>query len=47
MFIIGTHPEFEEDSERDGSPAVEKINDYGSDWNLMKKAVQWCLKENL
>ncbi len=46
VFIIGTHPEFEEDSERDGSPAVEKINDYGSDWDLMKKAAQWCLKIN-
>jgi glutamine amidotransferase-like uncharacterized protein len=45
VFIIGTHPEFEEDSERDGSPAVEKINDYGSDWDLMKKAAQWCLKK--
>ncbi len=46
VFIIGTHPEFEEDSERDGLPAVEEINDYGSDWDLMKKAVKWCMKGN-
>lgn len=45
VFIIGTHPEFEEDSERDGLPIVEEINDYGSDWDLMKKASQWCLKK--
>ena len=45
VFIIGTHPEFEEDSERDGFPAVEEINDYGSDWDLMKKATQWCLRK--
>jgi glutamine amidotransferase-like uncharacterized protein len=45
VFIIGTHPEFEEDSERDGFPAVEKMNDYSSDWDLMKKATQWCLKK--
>ena len=45
VFIIGTHPEFEEDSERDGFPAIEKMNDYGSDWDLMKKAVQWCLRK--
>lgn len=47
VFIIGTHPEFEENSERDGFPAVEKMNDYGSDWNMMKKAAQWCLKKKV
>ena len=45
VFIIGTHPEFEEDSERDGLPVVEGINDFGSDWDLMKNAAQWCLKK--
>jgi glutamine amidotransferase-like uncharacterized protein len=39
VFIIGIHPEFEEDSERDGLPVVEGINDYGSDdiLTLLKK----------
>ena len=45
VFIIGSHPEFEEDSERDGLPASDKFNDQGSDWDLMKKAAQWCLKK--
>ncbi|MBA7471719.1 hypothetical protein ES707_07029 [subsurface metagenome] len=43
VFIIGTHPEFEEDSDRDGFPPNDKWDDYGSDWDLMKKAVLWCL----
>jgi glutamine amidotransferase-like uncharacterized protein len=43
VFIIGTHPEFEEDSDRDGFPPNDEWNDYGSDWDLMKKAVLWCL----
>ena len=48
VFIIGTHPEFEEDSERDGLPPSDNFDDQGSDWYLMKKAAQWCLKkENL
>lgn len=45
VFIIGTHPEFEEDSDRDGFPPVEELDDRGSDWDLMKKAVIWCLKK--
>ncbi|MCK4358520.1 MAG: hypothetical protein KAW92_07220 [Candidatus Cloacimonetes bacterium] len=45
VFIIGTHPEFEEDSERDGLPPIEELDDRGSDWDLMKKATLWCLKK--
>ena len=45
VFIIGTHPEFEEDSERDGFPASDVWDDRGSDWELMRRAVLWCLKE--
>ncbi len=45
VFIIGTHPEFEEDSDRDGTDFADKFDDKGSDWGLMKKAVLWCLKE--
>ncbi|KPK73771.1 hypothetical protein AMJ87_00755 [candidate division WOR_3 bacterium SM23_60] len=42
VFIIGTHPEFEEDSERDGVTFGDGFDDRGSDWDLMKKAAMWC-----
>jgi len=45
VFIIGTHPEFEENSDRDGFPPNDEWDDRGSDWDLMKKAVLWCLNE--
>ncbi|RKY73778.1 hypothetical protein DRQ00_12205 [candidate division KSB1 bacterium] len=45
VFIIGTHPEFEEDSDRDGVDFADEFDDRGSDWELMKKAALWCLKK--
>lgn len=57
VFLIGTHPEIEEDSDRDGVTlqatvikgvtylGEDKLDDRGSDWDLMKKAVLWCLKK--
>ncbi len=45
VFIIGTHPEFEEDSDRDGYPPEDNMDDLGSDWDLMKRATDWCLKK--
>lgn len=57
VFITGTHPEIEEDSDRDGVvfndtvingtiyPGEDKLNDQGSDWDLMKNATLWCLKK--
>jgi len=45
VFLIGTHPEFEEDSERDGTAFADSLDDKGSDWDLMKKAVLWCFKK--
>lgn len=42
VFIIGTHPEFEEDSDRDGFPPDSTLDDMGSDWELMEKATLWC-----
>ncbi|RKY74481.1 hypothetical protein DRQ00_11760 [candidate division KSB1 bacterium] len=37
VFIIGTHPEFQEDSDRDGVDFADEFDDRGSDWKLMKK----------
>lgn len=44
VFLIGTHPEIEEDSDRDGVTFGDELEDKGSDWELMKKAVVWCLE---
>jgi glutamine amidotransferase-like uncharacterized protein len=45
VFLVGTHPEIEEDSDRDGVTFADELNDEGSDWDLMKNAARWCLKE--
>lgn len=57
VFLIGTHPEIEEDSERDGVVLEdttiagvrylgdEQLDDKGSDWDLMKNVVDWILKK--
>jgi glutamine amidotransferase-like uncharacterized protein len=45
VFIIGTHPEFEEDSDRDGTDFCEKFDDQGTDWEFMRNAVLWCLQK--
>ena len=57
VFIIGPHPEFEEDSDRDSVifkdtvindvtyRSEDELDDRGSDWELMRKAVHWCLRE--
>lgn len=42
-FIIGSHPEIEEDSQRDGLNWGYNLNDQGSDWPLLGFATQWCL----
>ncbi len=46
VFLIGTHPEMEEDSDRDGVDVFDELDDQGSDWELMRKAVLWCLNES-
>jgi glutamine amidotransferase-like uncharacterized protein len=44
VFIIGTHPEIEEDSDRDGQSFADSLDDRGSDWDIMKRVVIWCLE---
>ena len=46
IFLTGPHPEFEEDNNRDGNSYFDSFDDQGSDWDLVKSAVYWCL-ENL
>jgi hypothetical protein len=43
VFLIGTHPEIEEDDDRDGTDFADELNDEGTDWDLMRNAVDWCL----
>jgi glutamine amidotransferase-like uncharacterized protein len=41
VFLVGCHPEIEEDSLRDGSTFAEELDDRGSDWELLQSAVLW------
>jgi glutamine amidotransferase-like uncharacterized protein len=45
VFVIGAHPEFEEDGDRDSVVSFKQFDDDGSDWNMMRNAVMWCLHE--
>lgn len=45
VFIIGTHPEIEEDSERDEVQFGDELDDRGSDWDIMHRGVLWCLQQ--
>lgn len=45
VFLIGTHPEIEEDSERDGVTFADEFDDQGSDWELIRRVVLWLEKE--
>jgi glutamine amidotransferase-like uncharacterized protein len=41
VFLSGPHPEWEEDSDRDGQTWPDGFNDYGSEWNMMLKVSLW------
>lgn len=43
VFLVGAHPEIEEDSDRDGGSFASELDDQGSDWGLMEKAVGWLI----
>lgn len=45
VFLIGTHPEIEEDGDRDEVSFGNEFDDQGSEWDLMQGVVQWCTKE--
>ncbi|MBN1969311.1 MAG: hypothetical protein JXR48_03825 [Candidatus Delongbacteria bacterium] len=44
VFLTGPHPEWEEDDSRDGVSYFDSFDDDGSEWNMMKNAVNWCLR---
>jgi glutamine amidotransferase-like uncharacterized protein len=43
VFLTGPHPEWDEDSCRDGVTFFDRFDDRGSDWDLMRQATRWCL----
>ena len=44
VFISGVHPEYEENSERDGLPVDAERDDRGSDWEMVRRALCWGIK---
>ena len=44
VFLTGPHPEWEEDSDRDGFEPWPEQDDRGSDWPLMRNVTFWCAK---
>jgi len=43
VFLSSPHPEYEEDSARDGTSAFDYLNDTDSEWGLMLKIAQWLI----
>jgi glutamine amidotransferase-like uncharacterized protein len=44
VFLVGTHPEIEEDSNRDGVSFGDELQDEGSEWPIMQRAFLWCMQ---
>jgi glutamine amidotransferase-like uncharacterized protein len=45
VFLIGTHPEIEENGDRDGVDFGNELVDPESDWDMLKAAVEWCRRK--
>lgn len=43
VFISSPHPEFEEESDRDGTTYFDSFNDPDSEWNLLLKVSKWLV----
>jgi glutamine amidotransferase-like uncharacterized protein len=41
VFLSGPHPEWEEDSDRDGQTWPDVFDDFGSEWDMMLKVSLW------
>jgi glutamine amidotransferase-like uncharacterized protein len=44
VFLVGTHPEIEEGSNRDGTSFGDELQDQGSEWPIMQRAFLWCMQ---
>ena len=47
ILLISTHPEIEEDSDRDSTDIANELSDNGSDWNFLWTATDWLLKKTI
>lgn len=47
VILIGSHPEIEEDSDRDGTDCAQELEDNGSDWNFLWTALDWAMGWNI
>jgi glutamine amidotransferase-like uncharacterized protein len=45
VFLTGPHPEWEENSDRDGVSLYDTFDDVESDWPMMFNAARWCLRD--
>lgn len=43
VFLSSSHPEYEEDSTRDGTNDYDYLNDPDSEWNLLLKVSHWLI----
>ncbi|MEW6113492.1 MAG: BPL-N domain-containing protein, partial [Thermodesulfobacteriota bacterium] len=43
VFLVATHPEIEEDDDRDRVDFADELDDQGSDWGVVREAVLWIL----
>ncbi|MFX1368829.1 MAG: BPL-N domain-containing protein [Promethearchaeota archaeon] len=46
VFLTGLHPEFEEDSARDGTDYFDELSDPDSEWPLMMQCTNWMLENS-
>jgi len=43
VVLFCVHPEFEEDSDRDGVDTYDTLEDAGSDWEMVKALAEWAI----
>jgi len=43
VFLSSPHPEFEENSDRDGTDNFDGFNDTDSEWDLMLEITRWLV----
>ena len=46
VFLSGPHPEWEEDSDRDGQAWPDGFDDDGSEWNMMLAVSLWLTESD-
>jgi hypothetical protein len=47
VFLSGPHPEWDEDSDRDGDIGWDAVfDDFGSEWEMMLKVSLWLLENS-